>query len=99
MFTYGQQGKASYQLISLAHNSRQATQTVQYDCNQGQSSVVGWNGVNIPVSEKTVSLMQRVEVDNCKVTIYIYTHTLLDITSSLLAFSKSLILHDCIVHM
>ncbi len=66
MFTYGHDGKASYQINSLAHSSRQATQTVQYDCNKGQTSVLGWNGVNIPVTETTSPFM-RVEVDNCKV--------------------------------
>ena len=66
MFTYGFQGKASYQLISMAVISRQATQTIEYDCNNGQSSAVGWNGATLPVTE-TKSLLQQVEVSNCKV--------------------------------
>jgi hypothetical protein len=70
-FTYGYKGKSSFQLKSLAFKSRRATQKLQYDCSNGQTetSVVGWNGASIPVTETSYTLMQQVEVNNCKTTI------------------------------
>nr|CAJ43111.1 collagen [Suberites domuncula] len=71
IFTYGFQGKASYQLKELAVKSHRAVQTIQYDCSNGQTdtSVIGWNGASISVAETNYSLMQQVEVSNCKSTI------------------------------
>lgn len=69
-FTYGFNGNAKYQLISLAAMSRQALQSLEYDCKEGRSArqLIGYNGAEIPVTESFHNLLQTVDVElNCEV--------------------------------
>ena len=69
-FLYGYEGKAKYQLKSLAAKSHVAFQTLTYNCKNSGTvlRVVGWNGVEFPLTESSSSVMEDIDVENdCKV--------------------------------
>lgn len=74
IFEYGIKGTAKYQLKALATRSHKATQTIYYDCKDGESAprVVGINGNTFELTESQSSLLENVDVElNCQVSVWI----------------------------